>query len=213
MPEQHDIPAIGWVPAWADLQECNADPIDAGFIIHDGMGQGSAGQEYVAAWPGPDAAKLAGMAAGGSGVRLTLLCADTDAAQGVATGGLAVVAERILLMAPTAELNTDVELPPNSQVALAPMETYDAVEITVFDHPVAKGRIQVRDAFAAVAITELPQGPEKEAFERGLFAAMAEEAFLHGAEYLHMVVEPDAAAPYEATGWAVAGRLLSFQKN
>ncbi|TQJ39739.1 hypothetical protein FBY33_1765 [Arthrobacter sp. SLBN-112] len=77
----------------------------------------------------------------------------------------------------------------------------------------ARGRIQVRYEFAAMAITELPRGPEQAAFEQGLFAAMAEEAFLHGAEYLHMVVEPDAPNRYGASGWAVAGRLLSFTKR
>lgn len=212
MPAQHNIPATGWVPAWADLQERTAEPIDAGFIVDAGSGHGSGEPEYVAAWPGPGAEKLATRTADARGGRLTLLCA-AEAAEGVAPEGFAAVAERVLLMAATAELNTDVELPENSQVALAPMETFDAVEITVFDHPVAKGRIQVRDDFAAVAITELPQGPESAALERGLFAAMAEEAFLHGAEYLHMVVELDAASPYEASGWAVAGRLLSFEKN
>ncbi|GGH97202.1 hypothetical protein ACFFGR_18075 [Arthrobacter liuii] len=212
MPEQHNTPATGWIPAWADLQERSIDPINAGFVVEGGLGQAGGGREYVSAWPGRDAQELAARAADEPGVRLTLLCADA-ATDAPAPDGLAPVSERVLLMAPTAELNTGAELPENSQVALAPMETYDAVEITVFDHPVAKGRIQVRDDFAAVAITELPEGPDKEAFERGLFAAMAEEAFLHGAEYLHMVVEPDAAAPYEASGWAVAGRLLGFEKN
>jgi hypothetical protein len=46
-----------------------------------------------------------------------------------------------------------------------------------------------------------------------VLAAMAEEAFLHGAEYLHMVVDPDVADRYEVSGWAVAGRLLSFTKS
>jgi hypothetical protein len=50
---------------------------------------------------------------------------------------------------------------------------------------VARGRIQVRD----------------------------EEAFLHGPAYLHMVVGPDDAARYEASGWALAGHLVSFQKK
>jgi len=213
--EQHDNPATGWVPAWTDLQERSVGPMDGGFIIEGGMGQDTEGREYLAGWPGPDAEQLAAKASGEPGVRLTLLCsdADADAAKGLAPGGLVPVAERVLLMAPTGELNTAVKLPENAQVALAPMETFDAVEITVFDHPVAKGRIQVRDDFAAVAITELPEGPEKETFERGLFAAMAEEAFLHGAEYLHMVVEMEAAAPYEASGWAAAGRLVSFERS
>lgn len=91
--------------------------------------------------------------------------------------------------------------------------TYDAVEITVFDHPVAKGRIQIRDGVAAVAITEVPAGPDEATFTRALFAAMAEEAFLHGAEDLYMVVEPGEAAAYEESGWARAGRLVSFEKE
>src|SRR6478752_6367681 len=213
MPEHHDLPAIGWVPAWADLQERSAGQVEGGFVLGAGAGQDPQGQEYVAGWPGPRAGELAGKAAAGDGVRLTLLSADAAAVKGQVPGGLAPVAERVLLMAPTAELNGTVELPENSQVALAPMDTFDAVEITVFDHPVAKGRIQVRDDFAAVAVTELPQGPEKETFEQGLFAAMAEEAFLHGAEYLHMVVEPEAAARYESAGWTAAGRLVSFERD
>lgn len=212
MPEQHTTPAIGWVPAWADLQERSADPVGDGFIVN-GTGGAAAGQEYVAGWPGADAEELAAKATAGPGGRLTLICADADATGVSAPGGLAPVSEHVLLMAPTAELNTGAQLPENSQVALAPMETYDAVEVTVFDRPVARGRIQVRDGFAAVAITEVPEGPEKETFERALFATMAEEAFLHGAEYLHMVVEPDAVGPYEASGWTIAGRLLGFQED
>jgi hypothetical protein len=210
MPEQHNAPALGWVPAWADLQERPAEPIELGFVVGEGKGQAAEGQEYMAGWPGAGAEELGGRASSGPGVRLTLVC--TDGADAPAPDGLALVSERVLLMAPMAELNTVAELPESSQVALAPMETYDAVEITVFDRPVARGRIQIRDDFAAVAITELPEGPEKETFEQGLFAAMAEEAFLHGAEYLHMVVEPDAAGSYRASGWAVAGRLLSFAR-
>ncbi|MDP9988295.1 MULTISPECIES: hypothetical protein [Arthrobacter] len=212
MPEQHNTPAIGWLPAWADLHGRSAEAVNAGFVVGGGTGDEPQGQEYVAGWAGGDAEELAAKAAG-EGASLTLLCADAGNAGDLAPGGLARVSERILLMAPTAELNTGVQLPENSQVALAPMETYDAVEITVFDSPVARGRVQVRDDFAAVAITEVPEGPEKETFERGLFAAMAEEAFLHGAEYLHMVVEADAAGPYEASGWTVAGRLVGFGKS
>lgn len=217
MPDHHELPTIGWVPAWADLQERSAGPVDSGFVLRAGTGQDPESQEYVAGWPGPGTEELASNAAAKAGVRLTLLCADAAAAAAAARDhaprGLAPVAERVLLMAPTAELNGPVVLPENSQVALAPMETFDAVEITVFDHPVAKGRIQIRDDFAAVAVTELPQGPEQETFEQGLFAAMAEEAFLHGAEYLHMVVEPEAAVRYESSGWTAAGRLVSFGRN
>lgn len=211
MPEQHDALTLGWVPAWADLQGRSTDPVDAGFVLDGGPGKAGEGQEYVAGWPGPHTEELAGKATDRPGVRLTLLVAG--AAEAPSPAGLSPVAERILLSAPTAELDTGIDLPENSQVALAPMETYDAVEITVFDHPVARGRIQVRDEFAAVAITEVPDGPDEETFTRALFAAMAEEAFLHGAEDLHMVVEPDAAAGFQGSGWTNAGRLLSFEKE
>ncbi|NUT71903.1 hypothetical protein [Pseudarthrobacter sp. C4D7] len=211
MPEDHALPALSWVPAWAELQERSAEPVGAGFMLDAGTGQDPARREYVAGWPGPGAGDLAGTATHEPDVRLTLLCADAAAARSVGPAGLAVVAERVLLTAPTDSLDAAVELPDNAQVTLAPMATYDAVEVTVFHHPVAKGRIQVRDGVAAVAITELPQGADRQGLERALFAAMAEEAFLHGAGHLHMVVEPDAAPLYEASGWIAAGRLLSFQ--
>ena len=210
MPEDNTTPTIGWVPAWADLEGRGAESADAGFVV--GPGQAAEGQEYVARWTGQEAEELAAKATGDV-ARVTLLCADAGGAGGLALGGLTRTSERVLLAAPTAELNTEVELPENSQVALAPMETYDAVEITVFDRPVARGRIQVRDDFAAVAITEVPEGPEREAFERSLFAAMAEEAFVHGAEYLHMVVGLETAGHYQESGWTEAGRLIGFEKN
>lgn len=211
MADQSAIPATGWVPAWADLQERPAEREGTAFVLGNGTGDAGEGQEYVVPWPGPGVDQIAATVAGLPGARLTLVCADAGAAE--APADLAQVSRRLLLQAPTAELDTGVQLPENSQVALAPMETYDAVEITVFDRPVARGRIQVRDDFAAVAITELPDGPEGGPFERALFAAMAEEAFLHGAAYLHMVVGPDDAARYEASGWAVAGHVVGFQKT
>ena len=209
MPEQHEAPTLGWVPAWADLLGRSADPAGAGFILHDGPGNPAEGQEFVAGWPGPDSDELARMAVGSPGAGLTLIVAPS-AAEVPSPPGFSPAAEKILLSATTAQLNTGIDLPDNSQVALAPMDTYDAVEITVFDHPVARGRIQVRDEAAAVAILEVPEGPDKEVFTRALFAAMAEEAFLHGAEDLHMVVEPDAAAAFQESGWTTAGRLLAF---
>jgi hypothetical protein len=209
MPEQHEAPTLGWVPAWADLQGRSAEPAGAGFILDAAPGTPAEGAEYVAGWPGPDSEDLAGTAAGRRGARLTLIVAAT-AGEVPSPPGFSPAAERTLLSAPTAQLNTGVDLPENSQVALAPMDSYDAVEITIFDHPVARGRIQVRDEAAAVAILEVPEGPDKEVLTRALFAAMAEEAFLHGAAHLHMVVEPDAAAGFQESGWTTAGRLLGF---
>lgn len=209
MPEQHEAPSLGWVPAWADLQGRSAEPAGAGFILDAAPGTPAEGAEYVAGWQGPDWEELAGTAVGRPGALLTLVVAAA-AAPVPSPPGFSPAAERILLNAPTAQLNTGIDLPENSQVALAPMDSYDAVEITVFDHPVARGRIQVRDEAAAVTILEVPEGPEKEVFARALFAAMAEEAFLHGAANLHMVVEPDAAAGFQASGWTTAGRLLGF---
>lgn len=212
MPEQHNIPTTGWVPAWADLQERPAEAANHGFAVGTGAEQSSESREYITGWPAPGAEELAAKAAA-EGIRLTLVTAECGLTDGPAPEGLTPVSELVLLMAPTAELSTGVELPENAQVALAPMETFDAVEITLFDRPVARGRIQVRDDFAAVAIRELPEGPEKETLERALFAAMAEEAFIHGAEYLHMVVGQEAAASYQASGWTAAARLVSFEKK
>ena len=33
MPEEYDLPAIGWIPAWADLQERSAAEADSGFVL------------------------------------------------------------------------------------------------------------------------------------------------------------------------------------
>lgn len=208
MHEQHSTAAMGWVPAWADLQERPFEPAGSGFSV-----EGGGGTEYVAAWPDPGLEQLISRISSEAGARLTLVCADADTAAGVAPAGLSLAGQSILLMAPAAELDVDAGLPDTSQVAQAPMETYDAVEVTVFDRPVARGRIQVRDGFAVVAITELPEGPEQEGFRRAMFATMADEAFLHGAEYLHTVVPPADAPRYEGSGWTVAGHLLTFGKQ
>ncbi|UUL76355.1 hypothetical protein NG819_00065 [Pseudarthrobacter sp. Fe7] len=104
-------------------------------------------------------------------------------------------------------------LPENSQVALAPMETFDAVEITVFDHPVAKGRIQVRDDFAAVAITELPKDRRARPWNGACSRRWLRKLSSMVPSTCTWWSSLDAASPYEASGWAVAGRLLSFEKN
>ena len=207
MPEQYSSAPIGWIPAWADLQELPVQPTDGGFLL-----EGPDGAEYVAASRGADSGQLP-VPAPADAVRLTLVAAGAGTEAGTAPGGFTPAGEKILLMAPTAALEADAALPDTAQVAQAPMETYDAVEITVFDRPVAKARIQVRDGFAVATITELPEGPEQDAFERALFAAMAEEAFLHGAEYLHLVVQPSDAPHHERSGWTAAGRLLTFERQ
>jgi hypothetical protein len=152
----------------------------------------------------------AGPAADGSAV---LTAPEADAAEARAQAqerGLSPAGEQVLLTASTAEIAAAHSLPENAQVASAPMQDYDVAEISVFDHPVCGGRISVGETAAVIGNlrSETPQG--RDAYEPALLATLAEEAYLHGAQTLILIVDPDEADRYLASGWTAAGRVLSF---
>jgi hypothetical protein len=154
----------------------------------------------------------AGPAAEGSAVLIPAE-GEADAAGARAQAqerGLQPVGEQVLLTASTAEIAAAHSLPENAQVASAPMEDYDVAEISMFDHPVCGGRISVGETAAVIGNLrfETPQG--RDAYEPALLATLAEEAYLHGAHTLILIVDPDEADRYLASGWTAAGRVLSF---
>jgi hypothetical protein len=204
-------PAIAWAPAWADLQERTSESFGPAVLVaadHDN------GPEYIAAWPGQDTGDLAALAAAQPGTRLTLVGDEPEGMAGFANShGLERVQDRTLLRAATADLDRTPALPDEAQVAEAPMATYDVVEVSLFDRPVGRGRIRLRDGFAVVRLTEAPEGQSPELFKAAIFAAMAEEAFLHGAENLIMVVDSGQAGPYENSGWKAVAHVLSFEMH
>jgi len=203
-------PAIAWAPAWADLQGRASAPAGPAVLI---AADKDHGPEYVAAWPGGDGGDLAGIAESEPEARLTLVGGDAEGIKGFAGSlGLQCVQDLVLLTAPTSDLDQAPALPEEAQLAEAPLEMYDVVELSLFDHPVCRGRLRLRDEFAVAGITEAFEGDERELFERAIFAAMAEEAFLHGAENLTMLVESGQAAGYEKSGWRISDHVLSSEK-
>ena len=203
-------PAIAWAPAWADLQGRASAPAGPAVLIAADQDHGP---EYVAAWPGEGAGDVAGVAASQPEARLTLVGSDAEGIKGFAGSlGLHCVQDRVALTASVSDLDQAPALPEEAQLAEAPLEMYDVVELSLFDHPVCRGRLRLRDEFAVVGITEAFDGAERELFERAIFAAMAEEAFLHGAENLTMLVESGQAAGYEKSGWKISDHVLSFER-
>jgi hypothetical protein len=142
-----------------------------------------------------------------------LVTSETDGsgARSEAQGrGLTPVGEHVLLTATTAEIAAAHSLPENAQVASAPMEDYDVAEISVFDHPVCGGRISVGENAAVIGNLRFETPQDRDAYEPVLLATLAEEAYLHGAHTLILIVEPDEADRFLGSGWTAGGRVLSF---
>jgi hypothetical protein len=164
----------------------------------------------------------AGPAADGSAVLIPAEAAaeaeaDSDAAGARAEAraeaqerGLVPIGEYVLLTATTAEIAAAHSLPENAQVASAPMEDYDVAEISVFDHPVCGGRISVGEQAAVIGNLRFETPQDRDEYEPALLATLAEEAYLHGAQTLILIVDPDEAARFLGSGWTAAGRVLSF---
>jgi hypothetical protein len=123
---------------------------------------------------------------------------------------LAPVDQAVLLTAPTAELDAVPELPEGAELAQAPLELYDLVEVSVFDHPVASGRVRIEDGIAVLGGLESQTPGAGKGFERAVLAALVDEAFVHGADTLYTILLPGQVANYTADGWTVAAHLTRF---
>jgi hypothetical protein len=152
----------------------------------------------------------AGPAANGSAVFVPAEADDSEARTQAQQGGLPLLGDYLFLTAATAEIAAAHSLPENAQVASAPMEDYDVAEISVFDHPVGGGRISVGEQAAVIGNLRFETAQDRDAYEPALLATLAEEAFLHGARTLILIVDPDEADRFLASGWTAAGRVLSF---
>jgi hypothetical protein len=152
----------------------------------------------------------AGPAAAGPAVLVPSGTDDAEARAQAQERGLSPIGEHVLLTASTPEIAAAHSLPENAQVASAPMGDYDVAEISVFDHPVCGGRISVGDAAAVIGNLRFETPQDRDTYEPALLATLAEEAYLHGAHTLILIVDPDESGRYLASGWAAAGRVLSF---
>ena len=198
-----------WAGAWAAVRGQTSAPYGSGIrTAPAGVG---APPEYILAWPGTDADRAAETVRQHPGAVLTLVSGDSGTALDYAAAhGLALAGQAVLLTAPTDELNTVLELPENAELAQAPLELYDVVEISVFDHPVASGRVRIDGGLAVIGGMETQAPAAGESFEPAVLAALADEAFIHGADTLYTVVGPHQAAGYTGAGWTVAAHIASL---
>jgi hypothetical protein len=198
-----------WAAAWAAVRGQSSTPEGSGVVTAaDGE---DAPPEYIVAWPGTDADRAAERVRQHPGAVLTLVTSDSgDVLSYAAARGLAPVGQAVLLTAPTEELNGAPDLPENAELAQAPLELYDLVEISVFDHPVASGRVRIEDGLAVIGSLQTEAPESAKGFEAAVLAALADEAYVHGADILYTVVSPDRVADHTGSGWTAAAQIISL---
>jgi hypothetical protein len=197
-----------WAAAWAAVRGQTSASEGSGVLTAAGA---AAPPEYILGWPGPEADGAAETVRQRPGAVLALVTADSGAALSFAAArGLAPVGQAVLLTASTEDLNTAPALPENADLARAPLELYDLVEISVFDHPVASGRVRIEDGLAVIGSLQTEAPESTKGFEAAVLAALADEAYVHGADILYMVVSPDQVAAYTGSGWTAAAQIISL---
>ena len=179
-----------WAPAWAAIRE-----------------PGGAATEQVLAWP---------VASGGVWAPVVHLVTEDAAAARhfAATASWAETGAAILLSAATDDLDLVPRLPPDTNLAQVPLDDYDAVEVAVFDRPVAGGRVKVGDGLAVLGglHVDLEDPAMVVALEAVMLASLGEEAFLHGADTLYLVAGSAQAARVAPLGWGQVAQILSFTR-
>ncbi len=192
-----------WAPAWAAVRDLESE-VSGGVV--------TVGAQRVMMWPGDPDSSAASEAASGS---LVLVTDDADAATHFAQSlGLRAAGRQVLLNAETDTLDLVPDLPPDANLAEAPMENYDLVEVALFDRPVARGRLSLGEELAVLAELSVDEGHEElvHALEQAMVAGLGEEAFTHGADTLFLVASEEQAARFDAVeGWSRAAEILTFE--
>lgn len=118
-------------------------------------------------------------------------------------------ADARLLVIATADVPQPPRLPEGGGLSEAPLGDYDAVELTVFGRPAAKGRIAFGDGVAAIGAFEFAADDADGSLGAAVVSALAEEAFLEGAEWIVSAVDGGSGdlPAYLNQGWHVAARL------
>lgn len=198
----------GWAAGWLAVQGRTSAVEGSGVVAVPDVGSRA---EYILAWPGTGVDDVVAMVLKQPGAVLTLATTEPGKAQEYAGArGLAVIGEAALLAARTDDLDTMPTLPEDAQLAGAPLDLYDVVEISVFDHPVASGRISVQEGLAVIGGVRTQSPDDADHLEAAVVAALADEAGVHGAGTLYAVLDPQHVAGYTASGWTAAAVLLSF---
>ncbi|GAB3286057.1 hypothetical protein GCM10027449_32280 [Sinomonas notoginsengisoli] len=118
-------------------------------------------------------------------------------------------ADATVLAIPTGDVPQPPKLPEGGGISEAPLEEYDVVELTIWGRPAAQGRIAFGDGVAAIGGFGFAADDADGRLGAAVVSALAEEAFLEGAEWLVTVIDGDPAAipPYLAQGWTEAAKV------
>jgi hypothetical protein len=106
---------------------------------------------------------------------------------------------------PTSAVDQTASLPEGGGVVGAPLGDFDVVEVTQFGRPAAKARIAFGENLAVVGRFEFEAGFSADELGPALLAALAEEAFLEGAETIYTVADGNALPSYLGRGWSRSG--------
>lgn len=203
---QDNLPA--WAAAWAAVGDREATAEGGGIRA---FGDGSE-VEYVLGWPGAEADRAAGKAREDAAMVLSLVTDDPAGGLEYASGHqLETVKQSVLMTAATQDMDGAVPLPEGAGLSQAPLDRYDVVEIVQFGHPAASGRVCVEGDLAVIGALKTHQPDAGPDMGRAVLSALAEEAFIHGADVLYTVVPERKVPGYTATGWTSVARVISLR--
>lgn len=170
------------------------------------------GSRRIVAWP--DVSLEAQITVLAEGEELVLITADAQqAVQHAMAKGLRAGSRMALMQAETEDLDLAPHLPSDAYLALAPMGSYDVIELALFDKPVGRARLGVGDGLAVVNHLSVDDGQDDQLalFEHAMVAGLGDEAFAHGADTLFLIASQAQARRFATVeGWAKVAEILSF---
>ncbi|NUP75033.1 MAG: hypothetical protein HOQ07_10355, partial [Sinomonas sp.] len=108
----------------------------------------------------------------------------------------------------TSEVEQPPRLPEGGDLVEAPLGGFDAVELTLFGRPAAKGRIAFGEGLAVVGRFEFEEGTSPDELGPAVLSALAEEALLEGAEVIYTIIDGAGFPSFLGEGWSESARLL-----
>lgn len=211
------IPA--WVRSLALIEDRRATGSDEHSLVLSG--NENSGPELVRWWPTPNevgtlADQLATLPAA-PGTRLTFM-GQPDAFLTAELGrqGWVPTEARSLLAALSNDVQQAPVLPETASLFEAPLDDYDVVEITDFDHPVARARIVFGEGHALISEPQVSDRDDPETYIAAALANLAGSAAGHGYALIFMVVPATldtGRATLRPDGWSQATPLLTFTKR
>lgn len=211
-----DLPR--WVRELAPLADRTLANDDSTELHSIGVADGDF--EMLRWWPARDEVPALGTLldelAQGRAAQLTLLGSpDASVASELAAHGWRARDHRVLLAAPTDDVEQVAELPETATLFEASMDDYELVEIADFDAPAGRGRIRFADGFAVLSEPEILSTSNVEQFRSAIIANLAASASRHGLPWLFMVATADNPAgtrTRRGAGWSNATSVTTFTR-